>query len=85
MTKSFVKKLNLIWILILSTPIFLVALFIFRFSSSIQFQIFALAALLYLVVAIIHHFRDKTLTLEITIEYVLIAALALLILQGLIL
>lgn len=85
MTKFFVKKLNLIWILILSTPIFLVALFIFRFSSSIQFQIFVLAALLYLAVAIIHHYRDKTLTLEITIEYVLIAALALLILQGLIL
>lgn len=85
MRRFFLKKLNLIWILALSTPAFFVALFIFRFSSTIQFRIFTLAALVYLGVALLHHYKDKTLTLEIIIEYILIAVLALLILQGLIL
>lgn len=85
MSKTFFKKINLIWALALSTPIFLVLLFIFRFSPATQFQIFVLATLVYLAVTLIHHYKDKTLALEIIIEYILIAALALLILQGLIL
>lgn len=85
MNKINLKKANLIWVLTLFIPVFLVALFIFRFSPQTQFQIFVLAALVYLAVALIHHYKDKTLTLEIIIEYILIAALALLILQGLIL
>lgn len=83
--KKLLKKINLVWVMVFSTPLFLAALFIFRYTPTTQFEIFSLAATTYLIVALIHHYRDKTLTLEIIIEYFLIAALALLILQGLIL
>lgn len=76
-------KINLIWVVIISAPVFMAALYLFRLSSKLQFQILVLASLVYLITALLHHYKDKTLTLEIIIEYVLIAALALLILQGL--
>lgn len=76
-------KINVIWILILSIPIFMGLLIIFRFSPERQVQIFIVASIIYVLTAILHHFQDKTLTMEIIIEYILIAVLALLLLQGL--
>lgn len=73
------KRFNFIWLLIFTTPIFLVALVVSRNSSATQFKILILAALLYITAATLHHLKDKTLTFEILIEYILIAALALII------
>lgn len=72
-------KFNFIWLLFFAAPLLTVALFIFRNSSGIQFKILILAALLYLAATTLHHMKDKTLTFEILIEYILIAALALII------
>lgn len=77
--------MNVIWILTISSPIFILAFILFRFSPGLQFQILILAALVYFAVALLHHYRERTLTLEIIIEYILIAVLALLVLQGVIL
>lgn len=47
--------------------------------------ILLLIVLGYLLAALVHHLRDKTLHLDIVIEYILLAALALVIFQGLLL
>lgn len=83
--QNFLSVLKVSWILTISAPIFVLLLFLFRFSPTLQFQILVGAATLYLSSATLHHLKDKSLTLEITIEYVLITALALIILQGLLL
>lgn len=83
MRKRKVISLNLTWALLLSAPVFIYGLFIHRYSPKNVFAILSLAALLYLLVALSHHLKDRTLTLEVWVEYLLIAALALVIIQGL--
>lgn len=83
--RLFISKLDLIWTFAGSMPFFIIALFLFRFNPAIQFIIFSVATIFYLIIAIIHHFRQKTLVLEVVIEYILIAVLALIIIQSLIL
>lgn len=78
-----IPNISLATVVFFTAPVFIFTLFAYRFSPEIQFQIFTLAALVYVIIALVHHHRDKSLTLEITIEYVLIAALALVIFQGL--
>lgn len=70
------------FIFALTIPVFSIALFWFRFSPQIQFIIFSVATIIYLSFALIHHFREKTLILEIVIEYILIAILALVVVQS---
>lgn len=76
------KKFSLMWILIISAPIFIWGMYHFRYFPALQFQLLTLAALIYVVLALIHHLRDKYLTLEVVIEYILIAALTLIVLQS---
>lgn len=76
------KKLNLTAIFFLTIPIFLITLFWLRFSPQKQFITFSIATLVYLIFALIHHFREKTLILEIVVEYILIAILALIVVQS---
>ncbi len=71
------------WIFILTVPIFVAILFFLRFSPTLQFEILVLASTLYLSVALLYHWRDKTLTAEVILEYALIAVLALIIFGGL--
>jgi len=83
LTKVSKIKVNFILIFILSVPVFIWLLSINSFSPTIQFRIVLIATILYLISAILHHYRDKTLTWELTIEYVLIALLALIVTGGL--
>lgn len=71
------------WIFVLSSPFFILALVSQSYSHNLQMMIITLAALVYLSLALVHHYFDKTLKVEIVIEYVLIAALALIIFQSL--
>ena len=71
------------WLFILTVPAFMALLFFFRFSPVLQFETLILASLLYMSAALLHHWRDKTLTVEIILEYALIAVLALIIFGGL--
>lgn len=77
-------RFSLLLILVFSTPVFLLALWYFRGHPSLQFQVLTIAALIYVILALLHHLKSKYLTLEILIEYILIAALALVILQSII-
>lgn len=83
MRKFSIKKISVMWVLILSIPFFIGLLIIFRFSPNRQMEVLIGASVLYVVTAILHHLKEKTLTTEIIIEYILIAVLALLLLQGL--
>lgn len=76
---------NLSLLFALTIPVFLIALYWFRFSPVTEFVIFFIATVVYLIMALVHHFRTKTLVLEIVIEYILIAILALVVIQSLIL
>jgi hypothetical protein len=71
------------YLVVAASPLFISLLIFFRYSPKLQFQILTLAALIYFIFALLHHNKDKTLTWEIIIEYALIAALALIILGGL--
>ncbi len=76
------KKLDLSSILI-PLSLGLIALSIFSpHSSLIQFQIAMLFVILYISVALMHHYLDKSLTPEAIFEYILIATLVVLILTG---
>lgn len=80
--KRLLKKADHMWVFLFSTPFFLVGLWMARYSPSVQIKLLIVAALFYLALALMHHQKDKTLTFEIVIEYILIAALALIVLQG---
>ena len=71
------RKIDLPWLLIIAAPIFAAILWVNRSTPNFNFKLVMVVVLLYLAVAYIHHRRDKTLTWEIIIEYILIAALAL--------
>ncbi len=59
-------------------------LFVFRGQGLIEFEILTGAVILYIGWALIHHHFDKSLTVEVIIEYILIAALILIMSEGLI-
>ncbi|MCL5409636.1 MAG: hypothetical protein M1607_02120 [Patescibacteria group bacterium] len=84
-TKKLMQRLEVkpLWLFIVSTPLFIYAFIAYRGAPSLEFQLLTLAAIFYVMLAILSHHREKTLSLEIVIEYVLIAALALIVLQGL--
>lgn len=73
------------WFWIISVPFFIILLLIYRNFYLGQFMILTAATLLYLVFAIVYHLQDKTLRLEVVIEYVLLAILALIVFQDLLL
>ncbi|OGE26982.1 hypothetical protein A3C32_02325 [Candidatus Daviesbacteria bacterium RIFCSPHIGHO2_02_FULL_41_14] len=77
-------KFSVLLVLVFSTPVFLIALWYFRGNPVLQFQTLTVATLLYVILALLHHLKSKYLTLEILIEYILIATLALIILQSII-
>ena len=62
--------------------VFLVSLYFFRANAIYQVEVIIGAAITYITVALLHHHFDKSLTLEIIIEYILIAILVVIILQG---
>lgn len=82
MLTKIITKMGFFWILFALTPIFLGLVFAYRYSPVIEFQILSLAAFCYLITAIFHHIKDKTLRVEVMIEYILIAVLALIVLQS---
>lgn len=82
MKKVKLAHFNVGWILVFILTIFALLVVVFRFSKQSVFLLLLLAACIYFVIAIIHHIRDKTLKLEILLEYILIAVLSLIILQS---
>ena len=77
-------KVNTYGIFIFFILTFISLIFVIKFANAprVQFQILTALAILYLSWAFFHHTLDKTLKLEIVIEYVLTALLAIIILYG---
>jgi hypothetical protein len=87
MKKSTFKKIQKHHIFVLVIAAILAVLAILKFSNDHQLQFFILTALiaLYLIWGFIYHYFDKSLKLEIILEYVLTAMLALTVLYGVLL
>ena len=87
MTKRRSKLIDLrqysILLLLVFTAVSVVVVLRYHNSPKVQFQIFVALAIAYLTWSLLHHSLDKSLTLEVVIEYVLTALLALVILYGL--
>ncbi len=60
----------------------LVSVYMFEYNPTMRLQALVALAISYLCWGIFHHYIDKTLTLEIVIEYVLIASFVLVILSS---
>lgn len=60
-------------------------LFLFQHNSTIQLQIMSILSVIYLFWALVHHYLDKSLTVEIVVEYVLIASLVIVVLSSILL
>ena len=56
--------------------------FLFPRTNNLQLEISLLAVLIYISFTLVHHYLDKTLTFETTIEYILFATLALILAVG---
>lgn len=78
------RKINLTWVLFFSVPLFLIIFLRYRHSPYLIFLLLTLATLIYLLVSLLHHLKDKTIRTEVILEYFLIALLALIIFQGLV-
>ncbi len=76
---------NYFWVLVLLLPATFYILIFYRHTGLLVFQTMMVNILIYLGMALMHHHVHKNLTLEIALEYVLTAALALIILQSLLL
>jgi hypothetical protein len=58
-----------------------ILLLLFRGQSKLQFEVVCAGALIYLGISLSHHHFDRSLTMEVMLEYILIDALSLVILQ----
>lgn len=75
-------RLNILHLLLPVSLILIGASFILPHYFVIQLQVAMVAVILYVALGFIHHYVDKTLTLEVSLEYVLLATLALIMVTG---
>ncbi len=81
--KKFFKKNLLSNVFLLVSLILIIASFFYQDSNAWQYKIIFLTVVIYLASAILHHHFDKSLTFEVGLEYILIGALAFLVVFGL--
>lgn len=84
MRKTKFIEFNLIWIFVFTVPLFIAGIIVSPYSPQLQFMLLTIASLIYFSLAMIHHHRNKSLKIEIIVEYFLIAMLCLIIVQSLI-
>lgn len=65
------------------SAIFISLSLFFRHRSIVQFELLVFIMLIYVVFTLVHHHLDKNLTLEVILDYILIAALGAIIAIGL--
>lgn len=80
--RKLLKKHLLSNIFLLISVILIILSFFFKDINPFQYQIIFLTVVFYLATAILYHHYDKSLTFEILLEYILIGALAFLIIFG---
>ncbi len=74
--------LNLTYLALPAGLICVYLLYLFQGQAIIQVQLVVCAAIIYVALALLHHYKDKTLTAEIIIEYILIAIFAVILISG---
>ena len=82
MTKKVRRHFNSSLIFVPIGALFVGLILYFNRYPQLQLQLVVAAAICYMIVALVHHYHDKTLTFEVIIEYTLIAALAIILLSG---
>lgn len=82
MLKKYFKSNLISNIFLLISIIFIVVSFFLHDINPYQYQIIFAAVAIYLSTSILHHYYDKSLTFEVGLEYILIGALAFLIVFG---
>lgn len=75
-------KVSLIWMFLFLVPIFILVILVFETDSLTKLSVLTIAAFLYITIALLHHHQEKSLRLEVIVEYVLIAILALIVILG---
>ena len=80
--KKFFKTNLISNIFLLISLLLIVASYFWRYSNAYQYEIIFVTVVLYLASAITHHYFDKSLTFEVGLEYILIGALAFLVVYG---
>lgn len=80
--KKYHLRKGVIYILIASTIFAVFGLIKFNDNPILQFKLLTILVGIYLIIAVIHHTLDKTLALEIVLEYVLTAIICLTVLYG---
>ena len=75
--KKLHEKFNLTHLLLIFCLVLVAMSFIFPHIGKLQLEITVLAILSYVIFSLLHHYFDKTLTLEVILEYILIATLTL--------
>ncbi|MBI3485339.1 hypothetical protein HY025_00170 [Candidatus Daviesbacteria bacterium] len=79
--KKIIKK-SLVYFYFVLSILLLSLVVLLQNSPHLQIDIVMLSAIIYITIAMLHHYFDKSLTLEVIIEYILMAALVIIILQG---
>lgn len=72
-------------IIVLTSAVSLMLILKLQYLPQAQFLVATVLVMFYLTWALVHHFADKTITMEVMIEYVLTACLALIVLYGILL
>lgn len=76
------SRFDISHIFVPAAVLFIALIFLARGDGAVQFQIGLAAVFLYLAISFLHHYLTKSLTLEVGIEYILIASLAIILLRS---
>ena len=77
-------KLHLQTTFVMLSLLLIVLSFAFHSQRNLQFELLILLVIVYVSFSMLHHYLDKSLTLETMLEYILIASLAVVLLLGLV-
>ncbi len=70
-------KFTVMNIMVLLSPIFLLGIYYFRSLPYLQIEVISIAAIIYLSLAILHHIKDKSIHIDLMLEYVFVSILIL--------
>ena len=70
-------KFTVMNIMVLLSPIFLLGIYYFRNLPFLQIEVISIAAIVYLSLAILHHIKDKSIHIDLMLEYVFVSILIL--------
>lgn len=81
--KTFFKnRINLFHLLLPLALVVFIINFFFRTQSLLTLQLTATIVIIYVLFSLVYHYKDKSLTLETFLEYILIGSLILVLLAG---